>query len=282
MLARIILLWGSMFIAASIGLREFPPIFFTGIRFLFLLLCLSIFIRVPADKIKPLLAIGLMMGAGMYLTLYLSIALADNIASVAIFSKLEVPFAIILGVILLKERVGIRRFSGIVIAMAGAVIISFDPAAYDDIPALLWMAVTCALAAYGMIKVRTLGEIHPLTIAALVAAVSAPALLMASAMFEEAHVSVLHNATWVGLVSSGLYRDNELGCRQFWPVLFTATLSVSQIAPYSLLSPIFVVVGGVFLLDDELTAGLIIGGILILAGVGWIHFRVMSLSTSRQ
>ena len=27
------LLWGSMFIAAAIGLREFPPIFFTGIRF---------------------------------------------------------------------------------------------------------------------------------------------------------------------------------------------------------------------------------------------------------
>ena len=86
------LIWGSMFVAAAIGLEEFPPILFTGIRFLLLALCLSMFIRVPVDLVKPLLLIGLLMGAGMYLTLYLSIAIADNTASVAIFSKLEVPF----------------------------------------------------------------------------------------------------------------------------------------------------------------------------------------------
>jgi len=134
------LVWGSMYIAASIGLREFPPIFFTGIRFLFLFLFLSVFIKVPKSKVKPLLAIGLYMGAGMYATLYLALALADNTASIAIFSKLEVPFAIILGVILLKERIGIRRISGVLVAMLGAAFISFDPAAIDDIPALLWTA----------------------------------------------------------------------------------------------------------------------------------------------
>ena len=274
------LLWGSMFIAASIGLREFPPIFFTGIRFLLLFICLSLFIRVPTDKVKPLLGIGLLMGAGMYLTLYLSVALADNISSIAIFSKLEVPFAIILGVVLLKEKIGLRRVSGIAIAMVGAMIISFDPATFDNLPALMWMAVSCAFAAYGMIKVRALGEIHPLTIAAWISLVSAPILLLTSSIFEESHLSVLNNATWVGwsalvytavmssiVANSGLYY-----LLQRYPV--------SQVAPYSLLSPIFAVIGGVLLLGDELTMGLIIGGVLILAGVGWIHLRTLSLSGS--
>ena len=41
------LLWGSMFIAAVIGLREFPPILFTGIRFGLLAVLLVGFFRVP-------------------------------------------------------------------------------------------------------------------------------------------------------------------------------------------------------------------------------------------
>ena len=85
------LLWGSMFIAAVIGLREFPPILFTGIRFALLAVLLVAFLRVPRSLIAPLVRIGLVMGAGMYLTLYLSIALAENTASIAVFSKLEVP-----------------------------------------------------------------------------------------------------------------------------------------------------------------------------------------------
>ena len=40
------LLWGSMFIAAVIGLREFPPIFFTGIRFALLAVLLLSLIHI--------------------------------------------------------------------------------------------------------------------------------------------------------------------------------------------------------------------------------------------
>ena len=217
------------------------------------------------------------MGAGMYLTLYLSIALADSTSSVAVFSKLEVPFAIILGVILLKERIGVGRISGIALAVIGAAIISFDPAAFDDLPALFWMAVSCIFSAYGMIKVRELGEIHPLTIVAWIAMISAPSLLLVSALFEGGHLAVIQRTTWVGwsalvytavmssiVANSGLYY-----LLQRYPV--------SQVAPYSLLSPLFAIIGSILFLDDELTIGLVIGGLLILAGVGWIHMRAMSL-----
>jgi O-acetylserine/cysteine efflux transporter len=267
-----------MFIAASIGLREFPPIFFTGIRFLLLLICLAMFLKIPAPKVKPLLGIGLLMGAGMYLTLYLAIALADNTASVAIFSKLEVPFAVILGVVLLREKIGINRLFGIVIAIVGAFTISFDPAALKDVPALAWMAASCAFAAIGMIKVRKLGAIHPLTIVAWISMVSAPVLLLTSAIFEHAHLSVLKEATWVGwsaLVYTAVMSSIVANSGMYY---LLHRYPVSQVATYSLLSPVFAVIGGVLLLDDELTPGLITGGILILTGVGWIQFRAMSLS----
>jgi len=273
------MVWGSMFVAAAIGLREFPPILFTGIRFLILFILLISFFRVSSELTKPLLIIGLLMGFGMYLTLYLSIALADNTSSVAIFSKLEVPFAIILSVIVLKEKIGIRRILGVVIAMFGAMIISFDPAAFSDLPALFWMTISCFFSAFAMIKVRVLGSVHPLTITAWVSLVGASSLLLISLMFESNHWQAIENASLIGwsallytaimssiIAQSGIY-------------YLLQRYEVSQVAPFFLLSPIFAVVGGVLILDDQLTVQLMVGGLMILAGVGWIYLRDKRVTT---
>jgi O-acetylserine/cysteine efflux transporter len=267
------LLWGSRFIAAVIGLREFPPILFTGIRFGLLVVLLVGFLRVPRSLMAPLFRIGLVMGAGMYLTLYLSVALADNTASIAIFSKLEVPFALLLGVILLGEKMGLARIAGVCIAMIGATIITFDPAAFDDLPALFWMAISCAFSAYGFIQIRRLGKIHPLSIVAWVSVVSAPILLLTSFIFESGQVDVVQSATWSGwlalvytaVMSSVVANSGLYFLLQRYPV--------NLVSPFGLLSPIFAVIGGILFLDDVLTLGLIFGGSLILFGVTWINLR---------
>ena len=276
------LLWGSMFIAAVIGLREFPPILFTGIRFGLLAVLLFAFLRVPKPLIAPLVRIGLVMGAGMYLTLYLSVALADNTASIAVFSKLEVPFALLLGVILLGERMGVARVAGVCIAMIGAAIITFDPAAFDDLPALFWMAVSCGFSAYGFIQIRRLGKIHPLAIVAWVSVVSAPILLLTSSIFESGHLDVVQSATWSGWValiytavmSSVVANSGLYFLLQRYPV--------NLVTPFGLLSPIFAVIGGILFLDDVLTLGLIVGGILILFGVTWINLRTTRTDENAQ
>ncbi len=270
------LLWGSMFIAAVIGLREFPPILFTGIRFGLLAILLVGFLRVPRSLMAPLFRIGLVMGAGMYLTLYLSVALADNTASIAVFSKLEVPFALLLGVILLGEKMGLARVAGVCIAMSGAAIITFDPAAFDDLPALFWMAVSCGFSAYGFIQIRRLGKIHPLSIVAWVSVVSAPILLLTSSIFESGHLDVVQSATWSGwlalvytaVMSSVVANSGLYFLLQRYPV--------NLVSPFGLLSPIFAVIGGILFLDDVLTLGLILGGVLILFGVTWINLRATS------
>ena len=270
------LLWGSMFIAAVIGLREFPPILFTGIRFGLLAVLLVGFLRVPRSLMAPLFRIGLVMGAGMYLSLYLSVALADNTASIAVFSKLEVPFALLLGVILLGEKMGLARVAGVGIAMIGAAIITFDPAAFDDLPALFWMAVSCGVSAYGFIQIRRLGKIHPLSIVAWVSVVSAPILLLTSSIFESGHVDVVRSATgsgWLALVYTAVMSSVVANSGLYF---LLQRYPVNLVSPFGLLSPIFAVIGGILFLDDVLTLGLILGGVLILFGVTWINLRAMT------
>ncbi len=267
------LIWGSMFLAAVIGLREFPPILFTGIRFGLLAMLLLGFLRVPKPLVVPLLRIGFIMGVGMYLTLYISIALAENTASIAVFSKLEVPFSLLFGFMLLGEHIGLRRIIGVSIALVGAMAITFDPAAFEDLPALFWMAFSCGFSAFGFIKIRQLGKIHPLTIVAWISVVSAPVLLAASLTFETHHLKVISEATqsgWLALLYTAVMSSVVANSGLYY---LLARYPVNLVTPFSLLSPIFAVIGGVLFLEDVLTLGLIFGGSLILLGIAWINRR---------
>jgi O-acetylserine/cysteine efflux transporter len=272
-------IWGSMFIAATIGLEEFPPILFAGLRFGLLIVLLAGYIKVPRTLIRPLLKIGLLMGGGTYLTLYMSISLAENTGSIAVFSKLEVPFALILGVILLNERIGSRRIAGTFIAFIGALLISFDPAALGDLPALFWMAASAGFSAFTMIHVRKLKDVNPLTITAWVSLVGSPVLLLTSLIFESGHQQTILEASttgWIALVytavmSSVIAHSGMYYLLQRYPV--------AQVSPFALLSSVFAVIGGVIVLDDQVTTSLLVGGAFILAGVTWINIRKAETST---
>ena len=267
------LIWGSMFVVATIALREFPPILFTGIRFALLVILLLPFLRVQRSLLGPLSRIGLVMGGGMYLTLYLSLALAENTASIALFSKLEVPFAILLGIILLGERIGIRRVAGITIAITGAAMIGFDPAALDDLPALAWMLASAGFSAWTVILVRQLDPVHPLSITAWVSLVATPFMLVTSGLFESGHVEALTEVSWIGwsaLLYTAVFGSIISHTGMYYLV---QRYPVNAVTPFFLLSPLFAVIGGVLFLDDQLTTGLITGGIMILAGVGYIYSR---------
>ena len=95
-------------------------------------------------------------------------------------------------------------------------------------------------------------------------------------------MGVISNASWIGwtalvytAVMSSLVANSGL-------YYLLQRYPVSQVAPYSLLSPIFAVIGGILLLQDQLTWGMVIGGIMILGGVGWIHFRTKTLSEKQD
>jgi O-acetylserine/cysteine efflux transporter len=263
-----------MFIAAKFGLEEFPPILFTGLRFSMLTLVLIPLIRVPRHLIRPLLKIGLVMGFGSYLTLYLAISLAKNTGSLAIVGKLEVPFVLLLGVLLLNETIGLKRIAGTAIAVVGALLISFDPAAIDDLPALSWMALSSIFSAYAIILVRRLGRVHPLTITGWVSLVGAPVLLVTSLIFESGQGQVIREASlsgWAALVYTGVMSSVIAHSGMYY---LLQRYPVGQVSPFSLLASVFAVIGGVVVLGDQLTVTLVIGGVLILAGVAWINSRV--------
>lgn len=266
-------IWGSMFIAAKLGLAEFPPVLFTAIRFGVLAVVLIPFIRVPKHQVMPLIRIGVVMGVGMYLTLYYAIYLADNTAAIAVVSQLEVPIAVLLGVILLGEHIGIQRIAGIAIAFGGALVIGFDPIMIDDLPAVFWMTVSAGFYAATMVMVRSMERIHPLTITAWLSMISAPVLFAVSLAVEDNH--------WAAVTHAGINGWGALLYTAFFGSIISHSgmyfllqrYPVGLLAPGTLLAPVFSVFGGMYFLNDEMTVRLAIGILLVLGGVFWINRR---------
>src|SRR3546814_7889683 len=78
-----------------------------------------------------LLILGAISGAIFYIPLNLALAVSDNAATIAIAGQLGAPFALILSIIFLGDRIGLPRLAGIVMAFAGVMLLAFDPAAVD-------------------------------------------------------------------------------------------------------------------------------------------------------
>jgi len=265
------LIWGSMFVAAAIGLRDFPPVFFTAMRFAMLAAVLFPFLPVPRRYVMPLIRVAMVMGVGMYLTLYLAIYLAENTAAVAVFSQLEVPIAVLLGVFLLKEQIVANRMIGVGVACSGAAVIGFDPAALEDLPALFWITVSAVLYAYTMIMVRRLTDVPPMTITAWLSTITAPVLFVVSLAFEDGQWTAVQNAGWAGwsaLVYTAFFGSIIAHTGMYY---LLQRYPVGLLVPFYLLSPLFAALGGVLFLEDALTTHLLIGGALLLGGVFWVN-----------
>src|SRR3546814_2848155 len=89
-----------------------------------------------------LLILGAMSGAIFYIPLNLALAVSDNAATIAIAGQLGAPFALILSIIFLGDRIGLPRLAGIVMAFAGVMLLAFDPAAVDNLPGLALTALS--------------------------------------------------------------------------------------------------------------------------------------------
>ena len=96
------LLWGFTFIAGKVGLQEMPAVWFTGLRFVMLIVLLAPWLRVVPAQMKRILAISVFCGALHFCLMYSALKLAADVSTVAIATQLTLPFSVILAVAMLS------------------------------------------------------------------------------------------------------------------------------------------------------------------------------------
>ncbi len=261
------LIWGLNLIASKIGVENFPPIFFTALRFLSVVLFLIPILKLHRGQMKYLIAATGLTGPVAFAFLFVGLRKAEDASTVAIATQMGVPISTLLSVWLLGETIRWKRRLGIALAFGGIVIIGFDPRVIDYWEGLALVVISTFFSSLGLIYVKRLRNIRPLELQVWTAVIGAPALLLISLILESGQLMSIRTAGWEGWGALAFtVLMSSLVAHTGWYYLISR-YPVTSLSPITLLSPLFGIFFGVTLLHDQLTPRMLIGGAITLIGV---------------
>jgi O-acetylserine/cysteine efflux transporter len=273
LLLGITILWGLNLVISKIGVESLPPILFTTLRFAIMALVLAPFLRLYRGQMGALAVAGLLSGAVCFALMFVGLALAENVASVAIAGQLGVPFTTLLSVALLGEAVHWRRWTGIALSFAGVLVMGLDPRVFEYWPSLAFVIGSAFVGALGLIAVKRLQGVDPLAMQGWFALISLPLLAGLTLAIEQPTAQTVMQApfaAWGAVLFSAL-GASVIAHTGFYYLV--QRYPVTSVAPLTVLSPVLSVVFGIWWLGDMLTPRIALGGALTLVGVFIIIWR---------
>ena len=265
-------IWGMGFIVAKAAMSHFSPILLMALRFTLTTFCLIWFFRPPPALYKNLFWIALVSAALQYSLTFNGVNGIDA-STAALLIQLEVPFGLILAWIILGDRISVKQTVGIAVAFVGVVLIVGEPNLSNDLVYVFMVIGGAFTWAVGQIMIKRLGQIGGFLLITGVALFATPQLYIASFLLESDHIRQIQTASvnaWAAVIYLGLIMT-ALGYGLWYRLLGLYT--VNQVMPFLLLLPVTSVLGGIFFLDESLTAKIAIGGGLAVIGVGLITIQ---------
>jgi drug/metabolite transporter (DMT)-like permease len=250
--------------------RELEPLWGAGLRFALaaaLLLAVMAVLRLALPRGRALtgaLLFGALNFGGAFALAYY--ALVELHAGFGQILLALVPLAtLFLAVLQGTERLRTAAVVGALLALAGVALMSRAPLR-DSVPLLSLLAAlgSAFCFAQAAVLVRRFPPVHPVTMNAVGMTTGAALLLVGSLLVDEPMTLPERGATWVALaylvaVGSVLVFVLYLVVLRHW--------SASRAAYTFVLIPIVTVMLSAWLDDEPIGAGLVLGGVLVLAGV---------------
>lgn len=275
--ALMCVVWGFHYVVLKTGVSEIPPMLYAALRMSVVAAALSPFLRWRPGLMGRVLAAGICLGALNYAFLFNGVAHAPASAA-AIAIELYVPFATILSVIFLGEKVGWRRIAGISFAFAGVALVALARDAGnvgDRIGVGVALVAGCALVeSIGAILVKQAKGFRPHELLAWFAVIGAGFLWGATLVADGSPAPHLADARPLVVVSAVLY--SAIGASIFGHTAYywlLQRLPVSQVAVSTLLTTLLGVACSVAFLGERLTTQFLVGGAMVVAGVGFVLLR---------
>lgn len=266
-----IALWALNIIVIKVGVTEMPPLLLTTLRFTLVAVLLVPFYPVSRHQLPFLLLLSLTFGAMHFALMIIGLEQAEA-GTGALLVQMGTPFATLLAVIFLRERLGLKRLVGLLLSFSGIIVLAGGPSLPAPLPTALLL--TSALGwAISQLLIKRGPNIAPMALAGWVALFTVPQVALGSWWFEDHQWQIIQ----------------EAGLKGWGAVVYTAVMSsivayglwfsllrrhdVNRVVPMTLLVPVLAVVLGILLLGDSTDIYKLSGGGLVVAGVGLIVIR---------
>ena len=277
----IMLIWGMGVVVAKAGMAHFPPILLMALRFALAAACLVWFFR-PPWPLLPAIFWAALVGVTIQNALTHTGLWGIDASTAALLLNLEAPFGVLLAWLWLGDRMNPRQFCGMLLAFIGAGIIAGEPRLSGSFAHVLMVLGGALTFAMGQVMVKRLGlgndgtktanhqkktTISGFVVLTWLAVLGTPQLFIASALFESGQLTAIATASaaaWSAVLYLGVVMT-ALGYAMWYRLL--GIYPVSRMMPFLLLVPVSTVAGGILFLGERLTANMLVGGLIAIAGV---------------
>ncbi len=273
LLVLVCLFWATNNVLSKVVISHWhvPPLFYTAVRFAIVtLVTLPWLLPMPRPAWRTVV-IGLAMGAGSFGLMFVALKWASP-SEAAIVVQSSVPMTTLLSVWLLGERIHWRRGLGIALALAGVLVVVWQPGfAVSAGMGFLLAAAFCG--SLGAVLMKQMDDIAPLRFQAWVGLTGLVLLVPLSALIEPQGYQAAAAAGWHFIAAV------------FWSALIVSVFAHSAyylligryeanlIAPLTLMTPIVTIALGVAITGDHFDARMAIGSAVALLGVLLVALR---------
>ncbi len=270
--------WGVNFPAIHLSLEQFPPFFLVALRFTLIAVPTLLLVPRPAVRLRWLLGYGAGFGVLQFAFLYLAMDSGMPTGLASLVLQASAPFTVLLGGVLLRERISVRQGVGVGVAVLGLGAIAVYRAGLGGGTTLLPVVLTLCGGlgwALGNVSSRLARPDSPLRLTLWMSVVPpVPMLALALALDGPAAISrsLTTLATPTGYRALGGLAFTVLIATVVGSGLWTTLMSrhpSSTVAPFSLLVPVVGIATSWLLLGERTSAvelgcgALVIGGVLV-------------------
>lgn len=263
-------LFAANVIAMKVVVDATSPLWSIAARMAVVALVCAPWFRLPRGRVKVIAAYGVLNGGLFLLLMNLALHLATNVGALAIVGQLSVPFSLLLGAIVLKERLSPARGVGVALAIIGVLVLGFDPRIAGELPAVLVMAGAAMVWGGAALIQRRLGGIGVMTIQVWNGLMGLVMLAPFAAMFEADKFGRLFA---MPMPAMGWFAFTSLGSTVLGQGALAWLLQrhpINAVMPLMLAAPVLATCFSALYFHSPITAMMTLGGGITLVGVAII------------
>ena len=281
-------MWGLNFLAIDASLQQFPPMLLVSLRFAVLAIPALLFVPRPQVPVRWLLGYGAGFGILQFAFLFWGMAIGMPAGLASLVLQASAPFTVLLGAVLLRERLAPLQVVGILVAVGGLTVVGwyrFENAAL--LPFLLTLAGAFGWS-LGNICNRQARTVEPLKLTFWMSVVPPVPMLLVSLVVEgPAEIAASFDGlgartgilALVGLAYTALI--GTIAGSGVWSWLM-ARHPAGIVAPFSLLVPVVGMSAAWLVLGQAVSATELGGAVLIVGGVLLGSLKGMRVSARRR
>lgn len=265
----VVAVWGFNFVFVKIGLSELPPMLLCSTRFILVSLPAIFFFRRPKVPLQWVLLYTFVMFICQFTLMFTGIKVGVTAGLGSLLLQTQVFFSLFFARILLKEEINRWQVFGALLSFSGIVYVGINIGANATFFGFLLVVASAVAWGLGSVIVKKMGKVQSGSLLVWASFLAWPPLIALSLLFEGGgqtlmNVHQISSLTWIAIVFIAL------GSTAFgfgvWNH-FVQVYPLATIAPFTLLVPIFGMIGSMLFLGEALEPWKVLSGLLVVSGL---------------